>query len=382
MNKSVSNFRIMQFADLHYGETEARNNLTKALMILAITKEQPDFIVFSGDQLSGYMFGDMTSACVAWEEVLNVAASFGIPFATVFGNHDDQPYHYDPIIWWKCTMLVILVAFVSISILSGLSKRYKLGFWCLRYAFLIYLTFSISAFCYMVPTGARRRMLIEHEKKLYPLLSRTGLGQPSIDGVSNYRVVEQGVSMLFVDSGGGSLPEAIFASQLNWVVQQPKTSIAFVHIPPDQYQSIYDPQSCSGKIPLELSTTCLGSESLVLAFAAVGVQAVFVGHDHGNAWCCPFYPAKGTIMNLCYGQHSGFGGYSLSHRRGIRIIVMNNETGDFNHTYVVNDLDVGTIMSILNTQTNTSFKFNATQRLQDTPTRRPEDNPIHRYRHG
>lgn len=34
-------------------------------------------------------------------------------------------------------------------------------------------------------------------------------------------------------------------------------------------------------------------------------KAVFVGHDHGNDWCCPF---AGGLM-VCYGRHTGYGGY-------------------------------------------------------------------------
>ena len=34
------------------------------------------------------------------------------------------------------------------------------------------------------------------------------------------------------------------------------------------------------------------------------VLGVFVGHDHGNDWCCPH-----SGMMVCYGRHTGYGGY-------------------------------------------------------------------------
>lgn len=46
-----------------------------------------------------------------------------------------------------------------------------------------------------------------------------------------------------------------------------------------------------------------------------GVMGVFSGHDHGNTWC---YRWDGTVagttmpgngLNVCFGQHSGYGGY-------------------------------------------------------------------------
>lgn len=41
---------------------------------------------------------------------------------------------------------------------------------------------------------------------------------------------------------------------------------------------------------------------------------MFVGHDHGNDWCCPH-----KKMWLCYGRHTGYGGYG-DWARGARII--------------------------------------------------------------
>ena len=44
---------------------------------------------------------------------------------------------------------------------------------------------------------------------------------------------------------------------------------------------------------------------LLKVIASFGnTKAVFVGHDHGNDWCCPF-----SEMLVCYGRHTGYGGY-------------------------------------------------------------------------
>ncbi|QIW96702.1 hypothetical protein AMS68_002220 [Peltaster fructicola] len=46
-----------------------------------------------------------------------------------------------------------------------------------------------------------------------------------------------------------------------------------------------------------------------------GLMGLFSGHDHGDTWCykwdkqLPGMPVKGNGMNLCFGQHSGHGGY-------------------------------------------------------------------------
>ena len=40
--------------------------------------------------------------------------------------------------------------------------------------------------------------------------------------------------------------------------------------------------------------------------AAPEIEAVFVGHDHCNDWCCQF---GSRAVDLCFGRHSGWGGY-------------------------------------------------------------------------
>jgi len=54
-----------------------------------------------------------------------------------------------------------------------------------------------------------------------------------------------------------------------------------------------------------------------------GLMAVFSGHDHGDTWCykwdtlLPGMSVKGNGINLCFGQHTGYGGYG-SWTRGSR----------------------------------------------------------------
>ncbi|KAK0710515.1 Metallo-dependent phosphatase-like protein [Apiosordaria backusii] len=39
-----------------------------------------------------------------------------------------------------------------------------------------------------------------------------------------------------------------------------------------------------------------------------GLLGLFVGHDHGDTWCSD-YEKEGKRMYLCFGQHTGYGGY-------------------------------------------------------------------------
>ncbi|WAO91714.1 Metallophos domain-containing protein [Fusarium falciforme] len=58
-----------------------------------------------------------------------------------------------------------------------------------------------------------------------------------------------------------------------------------------------------------------------------GVIGLFYGHDHGNSWCykwddqLPGMNITGSGINLCYGQHTGYGGYGDWIRGGRQIFV-------------------------------------------------------------
>lgn len=58
-----------------------------------------------------------------------------------------------------------------------------------------------------------------------------------------------------------------------------------------------------------------------------GLMAVFSGHDHGDTWCyrwdtlLPGMTVAGNGINLCFGQHSGYGGYGNWIRGARQVLV-------------------------------------------------------------
>lgn len=48
-------------------------------------------------------------------------------------------------------------------------------------------------------------------------------------------------------------------------------------------------------------------------------QAVFVGHNHGLDWCCPY-----KKLWLCFARHTGYGGYG-NWPRGARVLEINQQ---------------------------------------------------------
>ena len=93
-------YKILQVADLHYSVSAGvcrdtvlspcvgADNISNSLLSHVLDIEKPDLVVFSGDQLNGQG--------TSWD-VKSVLAKFaqsvtdrGIPWAAVFGNHDDE----------------------------------------------------------------------------------------------------------------------------------------------------------------------------------------------------------------------------------------------------------------------------------------------------
>ncbi|KIP02828.1 hypothetical protein PHLGIDRAFT_122109 [Phlebiopsis gigantea 11061_1 CR5-6] len=93
-------FRIMQIADLHFSVDQGQcrdtalspctssDNKTLSFLDSVLVKEKPDLVVFTGDQLNGQS--------TSWD-AKTVLAKFArtvtdrqIPWAAVFGNHDDE----------------------------------------------------------------------------------------------------------------------------------------------------------------------------------------------------------------------------------------------------------------------------------------------------
>ena len=293
MNIQSSVFRIVQFTDLHLGERD--DAVVLQLLRRVFTTERPDFAVFTGDQVAGYAVFHRTNDL--WLKALSVASEFGVPFATVFGNHDDQPFMMDPLLWHRWAVPGFFVALVLCVLVMC---RTRMGKWLMA-PVLIFLVISIATF----PNHRLRRNLYELERETYPRLSYTVAEGARLDTVAEgARLLVRGpngsVALYFLDTGGGCIPEGITKDQLDWLQGfAALPSLAFMHIPPFG-DGIFNASVCQGPPPREPTSRCPGSETLLETLASIGTLAVFVGHDHDNSWCCP----SGSMM-LCYGRHAG-----------------------------------------------------------------------------
>jgi len=283
-------FRIVQFADLHYGEaedtewgpTQDKNSTRVMKAILEI--EQPDLVMLTGDQLTGNNIID--NATAYWEIMLQPMINAGVPWAFAFGNHDD--------------------------LASG--------------------------------TGGSRYDLMKFDQT-FPL-SFSQFGPSDIHGVSNY-VLELYSStgsnlstLLYVLDSGGSDCEGItggygclYPDQIEWYLNTSKRfkmdtnktipAVSFFHIPLQEYMFMWNTVDCYGTNNDSVACQPLDTGAFA-AFKEMGdVQTVIVGHNHGNDFC-------GTYdgIQLCYGRHSGYGGYG-NWERGARVIELTENSSSW-----------------------------------------------------
>ena len=84
-------FRIVQFTDTHFGESNIGNHLTLSLMNKILDAEIPDLVVLSGDIISGYSWnGQQGWFSNLWNKIVTPMIKRNIPWIFTPGNHDRE----------------------------------------------------------------------------------------------------------------------------------------------------------------------------------------------------------------------------------------------------------------------------------------------------
>eukprot|EP01100_Stratorugosa_tubuloviscum_P000017 TRINITY_DN1001_c0_g1_i1.p1 TRINITY_DN1001_c0_g1~~TRINITY_DN1001_c0_g1_i1.p1 ORF type:complete len:403 (-),score=164.10 TRINITY_DN1001_c0_g1_i1:85-1293(-) len=317
-------FKVMQIADLHYGEGEDTDwgpiqdsNSTRAIKAV-LAFEKPDLVIYTGDQITG---NDIKKNATAyWSQLVQPCVEAGINWAVVFGNHDDAPYFY----------------------LEDSEKRLVKP-----------KTRSESSNKDQNQIKNKKSITTRSELMDFDMsynLSLSQKGPSDLHGVSNYflpilhsktflnkqKQQQQQISesqsdfdqlatiFYILDSGGGRIEEALHIDQVNWYTNVSQTittcaartvaSLSFIHIPLLDYSDVYNPDLCFGMDDDGVFTVNYDSHLLNAFQKNADVLGLFVGHDHGNNWCC-----EKQDVQLCYGRHTGYGGYG-DWPRGARVI--------------------------------------------------------------
>ncbi|XP_072979698.1 probable inactive purple acid phosphatase 16 [Typha angustifolia] len=311
---AFSSFKIALFADLHYGENAwtdwgpAQDDKSDGVMSAVLDKENPDFVIYLGDIITANNL-PIPNASLYWDRAISPTRRRGIPWATIFGNHDDAPFEW-PSDWFSST---------------GIPQVY-----CPP----ANMSFSDDGVCSF--RGTQRIEILKMEINNNRLSYSKNGPKELWPSVSNYvlqvlssRDLETALLLYFLDSGGGTYPEVIANAQVKWFQMQSQLinpdrkvpELIFWHVPSIAYSKVAPTHNC------EIRKPCIGSinkEGVASQEAEWGimdilasrpsVKAIFVGHNHGLDWCCPY-----ENLWLCFARHTGYGGYG-NWPRGARII--------------------------------------------------------------
>ncbi|KAL5994674.1 hypothetical protein ACLOJK_024727 [Asimina triloba] len=320
-------FKITLFADLHYGENAwtdwgpKQDSNSHRVMSTILSRENPDFVIYLGDVITANNV-PIQNASLYWDQAISPTRDRGIPWASVFGNHDDASFEW-PSDWFSATGIPQLKCQPTDSSVgearnvSTASAYLKCKCEILNWNFHMDAFFCTAAEikeeeepCSFKGTSRLELMKKETQKNM---LSHSSSGPRDLwPSVSNYvlpvlssNFSRSAVALLyFLDSGGGSYPEVISSAQ------------AYKEVAP--WLFIWKP--CVGSIIKESVAAQEAEWGMMDALVKrPSVKAVFVGHDHGLDWCCPYHE-----LWLCYARHTGYGGYG-NWARGARIIEMTEQ---------------------------------------------------------
>ncbi|XP_031397031.1 probable inactive purple acid phosphatase 16 isoform X1 [Punica granatum] len=314
-------FKIALFADLHFGEDAwtdwgPRQDVNSIRVMSAVLDaESPDFVIYLGDVITANNI-PVANASSYWDQAISPTRTRGIPWASVFGNHDDAPFEW-PLEWFSAPGIPQVRCPAANSSFSGDAGEEECSF-----------------------RGTHRLQLMKDEIEQNALSYSSNGPKDLWPSISNYVLQVSSpqdaqsplVYLYFLDSGGGSYPEVISNAQAEWFRRQsekinPDLSIPeliFWHIPSKAYSGVAPwfgvRKPCVGSINKEKVASQEAEFGIMgLLEKRPSVKAVFVGHNHGLDWCCPH-----KKLWLCFARHTGYGGYG-SWARGARIIEVSKQ---------------------------------------------------------
>lgn len=284
---SDGNFKIIQFTDVHYKKLMKESEVAIQLINEVLDAEKPDLVVFTGDVIWA------KPVLEGLDDVFDPVSKRGIPWAYVFGNHDDE------------------FGFSRVQLMDYASQKP----YCLAQA---------------------------GDKSLF------GVGNYILEVRSAAKLDSIGSVLYFFDSGAYAPIKEIGGydwlklNQVNWYSEQsaaytkannnkPLPALAFFHIPLAEYPIMKnsenaqiigskDEKECNGRL----------NTGMFAAMRQAGdVMGTFVGHDHNNDYIGEYFG-----IYLAYGRFSGGKTvYNDLGKNGCRVIELKEGKHEFS-TYI------------------------------------------------
>lgn len=279
-------FKIVQFTDTHFKWGKKASQKAIECIIAVIDEEDPDFVIFTGDQV--YSKGVENSLRALTAPLIERA----IPYAAVFGNHDHQFDMTRP---------------------------------------AMYDLLQSQEYCAMPPRG-------EADSPDYHLTVYSN------DGTSIARALycmDTHDKSAANKVGGGY--DWLTGSQINWYRAisgsyakanngTPVPALLFIHIPLPEYQTAIDtdPDNIVGTKKERICCSALNSGMFAALKEQGDIRGVFCGHDHDNDFLTTY---RGIL--LAYGRYTG-GKTVYNHigTNGARVIVLDEKNPDKIDTWI------------------------------------------------
>jgi Calcineurin-like phosphoesterase len=266
-------FTIVQLTDVHWKNGEPEDQRTRALIESVLEHERPDLVALTGDIVDGEGSREPGEA---YREVVAPIEARGLPWAAVFGNHDDEG-----------SLSRQQLLDVQRSCRCGLTRRGPRGI--------------AGIGNYVLRIGGGR------DGGLAAALYFIDSGAYSPNGVGQYAWITRGQiewylrtsRRLAAEHPSGTLP-----------------ALAFFHIPLPEYDEVWRTARCRGSRHEPVCAPALNSGFFAALVEAGDVMGTFAGHDHVNDF-------EGELhgIRLCYGRASGFSPYGREgFERGARVI--------------------------------------------------------------
>jgi hypothetical protein len=273
-------FAIVQLTDIHWQDGEADDCRSLDLIERVLDAERPDLVALTGDIVDGSASGDPAEAL---RRVAAPIIARGIPWAMVFGNHDDEG---------ALTRLDLLAVQQDLSHClteRGPEELTGVGNYVVRIASAE--TDALAAALFFLDSGG--------------YAAGTGCGECA--WIAPDQIVWQ--------RGQARALAREWAASPSRAARLP--SLAFFHLPLPEFRDVWEREPCRGH--KQEDVCCPASNSgFFAALVEAGVMGAFVGHDHVND-----FEGQLSGVRLCYGRAGGYSSYGLDEfPRGARVIRM------------------------------------------------------------
>ncbi|ERT01437.1 uncharacterized protein SPSK_07365 [Sporothrix schenckii 1099-18] len=357
---SDGSFQIAIFEDLHFGENAwthwgpQQDLNTVRVMEAVLDAERPDLVVLNGDLITGEnAFRENSTVYV--DQIVAPMVHRAVPWASTYGNHDSD---------FNLSRADLLAREQQLQP-RGLARTANMlsnpGPGDVRRAGVTNYYLPVYGSDCAPGNGEDMANHCVPRLVLWFFDSRGGFLYQQKDRTTGQRVGQEN----WVDNSVVAWFEQTQA-ELETKYRAVIPALAFVHIPPNVAYALQmntapgskgqngsgdsvDPhrqpginddkplaQQAEGWCPDGAQSGCAyggQDESFMRAIAAAGngtgIVALFVGHDHGDTWChtwaagdtLPGVDIPGTGVHICFGQHTGYGGYGTWTRGGRQVRV-------------------------------------------------------------